>query len=97
MVDWPHARIGAPWLDLVGMAPSVAMQGGPEPETLIADQPVLRGADSDAIDAFIANLAGYFTWQAAQPPPPGIPTVRAFQDAQGIVARRWLTQRRGWD
>lgn len=96
VVDWPHARIGAPWLDLVGMAPSVAMQGGPEPEALLFDQPVLRGVAPEAIDAFIALLAGYFTWQAAQSPPPGIPTVRAFQDAQGIVARRWLAQRRGW-
>ncbi len=96
VVDWPHARIGAPWLDLVGMAPSVAMQGGPEPEALLRDQPVLRGVAPEAIDAFIALLAGYFTWHAMQPPPPGIPTVRAFQDAQGIVARRWLARRRGW-
>ena len=96
VVDWPHAQIGAPWLDLVGMAPSVAMQGGPEPEALLRDQPVLRGVAPEAIDAFIALLAGYFTWHAMQPPPPGIPTVRAFQDAQGIVARRWLARRRGW-
>lgn len=97
VVDWPHARIGAPWLDLVGMAPSVAMQGGPEPEALLRDQPVLRGAAPAALDAFIALLAGYFTWSALQPPPPGIPTVRAFQDAQGAMARRWLAGRRGWD
>lgn len=73
------------------------MQGGPEPEALLRDQPVLRGVAPAAIDAFIALLAGYFTWSALQPPPPGIPTVRAFQGAQGIVARRWLVQRRGWD
>lgn len=97
VVDWPHAQIGAPWLDLVGMAPSVAMQGGPEPEALLRDQPVLRGVAPAALDAFIALIAGYFTWSALQPPPPGIPTVRAFQDAQGVVARRWLAKRRGWD
>ena len=97
VVDWPHAQIGAPWLDLLGMAPSVAMQGGPEPEALLRDQPVLRGVNPEALDAFIALLAGYFTWSASQPPPPGLPTLRAFQDAQGIIARRWLAQRRGWD
>jgi len=97
VVDWPHAQIGAPWLDLVGMAPSVAMQGGPEPEALLLGQQVLHGVDPEAIDAFIALLAGYLTWSALQPPPPGIPTVRAFQDAQGIVARRWTARRRGWD
>jgi aminoglycoside phosphotransferase (APT) family kinase protein len=96
VVDWPHAQTGAPWLDLVGMAPSVAMQGGPEPEALLLDQPVLRDADPSAIDAFIALLAGYFTWSALQPSPPGLPTLRPFQDAQGAVARRWLARRRGW-
>jgi hypothetical protein len=25
-----------------------------------------------------------------RPPPPGIPTVRAFQAAQGAIARQWL-------
>ena len=28
-VDWPHACVGAAWIDLVLMLPSVAMQGGP--------------------------------------------------------------------
>lgn len=97
IVDWPHAQIGAPWLDLVGMAPSVAMQGGPEPEALLSGQPLLHDADPAALDAFIALLAGYFTWSALQPPPSGLPTLRAFQDAQGLVARRWLARRRGWD
>ncbi len=31
-VDWPHACTGAPWFDVVAFAPSVAMQGGPDPE-----------------------------------------------------------------
>jgi len=33
---------------------------------------------------------GDFTSQALLPPPPGLPTVRAFQAAQGQVARSWL-------
>src|SRR5439155_3342463 len=32
VVDWPWAAVGAPWLDLVAMLPSVAMQGGPRPD-----------------------------------------------------------------
>jgi aminoglycoside phosphotransferase (APT) family kinase protein len=93
IVDWPHAQIGAPWIDLVCFAPSVAMQGGPDPETLLDRHPAARAAAPAAIDAIIAALAGYFTWSALQPPPPGLPTLRAFQDAQGIVARRWLAAR----
>ncbi len=31
ILDWPHACVGAAFTDLVFLAPSVAMQGGPEP------------------------------------------------------------------
>ena len=95
-VDWPHARVGAPWVDVVGFAPSVRMQGGPDPEVLIAMHPACREADPDAVTAAVASIAGYFTHGALQPPPPGIPTVRAFQAAQGVVAREWLARRTGW-
>jgi aminoglycoside phosphotransferase (APT) family kinase protein len=97
IVDWPHAEVGAAWIDLVCFAPSVAMQGGPDPEALIERHPAARAAAPAAIDAIIAALAGYFTWSALQPPPPGLPTLRAFQDAQGIVARRWLGGRTGYE
>jgi hypothetical protein len=32
-VDWPHAHVGAAWVDAVAFAPSVAMQGGRTPST----------------------------------------------------------------
>ena len=32
-VDWPWAAVGARWLDVVAMLPSVVMQGGPPPRT----------------------------------------------------------------
>lgn len=97
IVDWPHAQIGAAWLDLAWMIPSIAMQGGPEPESVVAAHRALWEADPAALDAVIAAIAGYFTWSALQPPPPGLPTLRPFQDAQGVVARRWLARRMGWD
>jgi aminoglycoside phosphotransferase (APT) family kinase protein len=96
VVDWPHARIGAAWLDLVLMAPSVTMQGGPEPEVLLARHPAARIADPAAITAALAAIAGCLTWGALQPPPPGLPTLPAFQAAQASVARRWLARRTGW-
>lgn len=95
-VDWPHARIGAAWVDLVFFAPSVAMQGGPSPESLLTQHPAARTADPDAITATVAAVAGFFTWQATLPAPPGLPTLRAFQATQGVVARRWLAERTGW-
>jgi aminoglycoside phosphotransferase (APT) family kinase protein len=96
VVDWPWARIGAPWIDLVGMAPSVAMQGGPAPESFMSGLD-LGGVSRDALDAVICTIAGYFAVHALDPPPPGIPTVRAFQAAQGREAIAWLRERTGWD
>ena len=97
VVDWPHARRGAAWLDLVCFAPSVAMQGGPPPEELTRRHPACRAADVDALNAAIVAVAGFFTWGALQPPPPGLPTLRAFVAAQGEVARRWAARRLGLD
>jgi hypothetical protein len=95
VLDWPWARTGAWWVDLVGMAPSVAMQGGPDPESFLSRLD-LRGVPNDAVDAVVCSIAGYFVVRALEPPPPGIPTVRAFQAAQGRVAVEWLRKRMGW-
>ena len=94
-VDWPHACLGPPWLDVVAFAPSVTMQGGPPPEDVASRHSAYHAADPDAVTAAVTGLAGFFTYQAAQPPPPGLPTVRAFQDAQGAISRHWLAQRTG--
>jgi len=95
-VDWPHACTGASWFDVVPFAPSVAMQGGPDPEWVFGRARSADGADPDAVTAVVAAVAGYFTRQALLPAPPGLPTVRAFQAAQGEPARAWLRRRTGW-
>ena len=96
VVDWPHARVGAPWVDLLFFAPSVAMQGGPPPEDLLSRTPHARQADADAVTAVVAGIAGFFVREGMQPAPPGLPTLRTFQAAQGVVAREWLARRTGW-
>ncbi|NUT10939.1 MAG: aminoglycoside phosphotransferase family protein [Nonomuraea sp.] len=88
-VDWPWACLGAPWYDLVMMLPSVAMQGGPAPHELFGDP-------DPAVTAVLAAVTGYFVRQGRQPDPPGLPTLRAFQRAQGVVALEWLKRRTGW-
>jgi aminoglycoside phosphotransferase (APT) family kinase protein len=94
-VDWPWACLAAPWFDLVMMLPSVAMSGGPPPEDILAAHPVSRSADPAAVTSVLAALAGYFIRQSRQPPPPGLPTVRAVQAAQGRAALDWLKIRAG--
>jgi hypothetical protein len=59
---------------------------------VIVDWPyACRGAAFvDVVILAACALAGYFTQRSLEPPPPGIPTVRAFQAAQGEITRRWL-------
>lgn len=95
-VDWPLACVGADWVDVVFFAPCAAMQGGPPAEEIAERSPACRRADPRRIDAVLAAVAGFFTHRSLQPAPAGLPTVRAFQAAQGEVARLWLAQRTGW-
>jgi len=92
-VDWPWACIGAPWVDLVLMLPSVAMQGGADAETIVTTHPLTRAVDPAAITSVLAAVTGYFVHGSLQPPPPGLPRLRAFQRAQGVVGLNWLRER----
>lgn len=85
IVDWPHAAVGAAWVDAVLMAPSVTMQGGPPPEEVVAT----AGPDPDALLTVVVGVAGFFIQRSLQPAPPELPTLRAFQAAQGAVALAW--------
>jgi aminoglycoside phosphotransferase (APT) family kinase protein len=96
VVDWPWACVAAPWFDLLAMLPSVRMQGGPPSETIFDDHPVAKAADPDAVTTVLAALSGYFVRQARQPPPPGLPTLREFQGAQGQTGLEWLQTRTRW-
>lgn len=95
VVDWPHAAIGAAWIDLVGFLPSMAMQGGPPVEDVFQRHPAAREADPADVNAVIASITGYFLHRASLQPPPGLPTLRDFQRAQGIEGLRWLRERLG--
>ncbi|MCX4607510.1 MULTISPECIES: aminoglycoside phosphotransferase family protein [Streptomyces] len=92
-VDWPHAVRAAPWFDLLLMLPCVRAQGGPDPEEVFTTHPLGRDADPEGVTATLAALAGFFVQQSRQPPPPGLPTLRAFQHAQGAAALGWLRKR----
>ena len=95
-VDWPHAAIGTPAFDLVAWAPSVVLEGGPPPEELLAAHPQTSATDPDVVTILLAAVCGFFLSYSFRPPPPGLPTVRAFQAAQGDVALAWLRRRTGW-
>ena len=92
-VDWPQAGVGPAWFDLLGMLPSVAMQGGPDPALIWRTSPLARAADPAAVDSVLAALAGFFVHSALLPPPPGLPRLREFQRLQGVPALAWLRSR----
>ncbi|MEU5097090.1 aminoglycoside phosphotransferase family protein [Streptomyces sp. NPDC020996] len=92
-VDWPHAVRAAPWFDLLIMLPCVRAQGGPDPEDVFTAHPLGRDAEPDAVTATLAALAGYFVDSSLRPAPPGLPTLRPFQRAQGEAALGWLRKR----
>jgi aminoglycoside phosphotransferase (APT) family kinase protein len=94
-VDWPHACVGAAWIDLVAFLPSVAMQGGPRPWEVFEAHPLGRDAPAEHVLPVVAGLAGFFVERSLQPPPPGLPTLREFQRAQGIEALAWLRRSLG--
>ncbi|MBA8925290.1 hypothetical protein BC739_002489 [Kutzneria viridogrisea] len=96
-VDWPAAVLAAPWFDLLAFLPSVVLQGGPDPESVLAEHEVSRRVDPDRITAVLAGFTGYFVTGALRPPVPGLPQLREFQRLQGEVALRWLRRRLpGW-
>jgi hypothetical protein len=95
-VDWPHACVGRAEFDLLGWAPSVALEGGPSPEDLLALCPRAQTADPDVVTVLVAALSGFFVAHSLRPPTPGLPTLRTFQAAQGGVALSWLRRLTGW-
>jgi len=86
VVDWPWGCVGPAWLDTVLLAINVIVHGGD------GDR-VLAGIDPRHATDVITGLTGYFLHQGRLPDPPGLPTVRAFQRAQGDALLPWLRGR----
>ncbi|MEV4345719.1 aminoglycoside phosphotransferase family protein [Actinoplanes sp. NPDC049596] len=83
IVDWPWAAVGPGWWDRVDLASNVWVHGG-DPER------VIEGIDRRIVTDAFAALAGMFSDICRLPPPPGIPTVRAFQRWQAEALLPWL-------
>jgi hypothetical protein len=92
-VDWPSASRGAAWIDTVVLAVNAALHGH-DPETVLAGNPLVAGVPPTP---FLAGLAGMWHDAARRPAPPGLPTIRGFQRAQGDTALDWVRRRTGWN
>jgi Ser/Thr protein kinase RdoA (MazF antagonist) len=85
-VDWPWGCVGPAWLDTVLLALNVIVHGGDGDQLLI-------GMDMRLATDVIAGYTGFFLDVGRLPAPPGLPTVRAFQRAQGNALLPWLRAR----
>jgi hypothetical protein len=82
LFDWNHAGLGNPAFDVAFWLPSLALEGGPQP-------------DAFGVDGFAVYVAGYFAALAGLPPPEGAPAVRGFQLAQLEIALPWACRALG--
>jgi hypothetical protein len=95
-VDWPHACVGRPVFDLVAWAPSVVLEGGPAPEDLLSLSASGSAVDTAVLAVLVAAFSGFLVEHSLRPTPPGLPTLRPFQAAQGAVALAWLRRLKEW-
>jgi aminoglycoside phosphotransferase (APT) family kinase protein len=91
-VDWPHARLGAPFVDVVLLLAS-AVCDGIDPEPFLAGSPLTANVEPLAIDGLIAAQAGFCLRDALYPPEPGLEPIYAAKLDLGLAALDWLTRR----
>lgn len=96
VVDWPYAVIGAPWVDTLMLLPSVsATTSWVDLEQVWNAFKPARTADSDAVNAVLAALAGDLIYQSLMPAPQNVPGLRSQQRDMGRAALDWLLKRAG--
>jgi aminoglycoside phosphotransferase (APT) family kinase protein len=86
IVDWPSACVGPAWLDTALLAMNVLVHGGN------ADR-VVDSLDPHLVTDVLAGITGMLRHCGRLPPPPGLPTVRAFQLWQAAALLPWLRSR----
>lgn len=89
-LDWPHARRGAPWVDLPCFLPSVEASGGPRCEEAWRIFEAHGAPTPGAMLPVISGFASFLWFQQAQPEIPQLPGLRTFQRRQAVPALRWL-------
>ncbi|MPQ97471.1 hypothetical protein GB931_05935 [Modestobacter sp. I12A-02628] len=64
-----------------------------DPEELVAASPLVSAADPADVTDLLAGLMGMWAHRMRQPPPPGLPTLRAFQRRFHDACLDWLVRR----
>jgi hypothetical protein len=90
VVDWTHIWTGPGWMDVVRLAPDMAMSGR-DPEDVLR-RSCWAGADSHAVNVALAGLAGR-AWRDGHLPDHG--ELRRMQRQQAVHTLAWLGRRLG--
>ncbi|NJC63164.1 aminoglycoside phosphotransferase family protein [Planosporangium flavigriseum] len=93
IVDWPWAATGPRWLDALSVLVNVHLYGGVDVEAILAARDTTATADPGDLTGVLVGLTGFFLDYARRPSPPGLPTLRGFQRAQGESTLRWVRAR----
>jgi hypothetical protein len=91
-VDWPHARLGAPIIDLLIVLASGAADGL-DPDPVLRAQPVATAVDDADVTGVLAALTGFWLAGALDSMPPGLGPIAAAKLHLGRGALRWLRRR----
>jgi len=93
--DWPFASVGPPEFDVSAFCQTIAAEGGPSPERVLAWYEDVLPLRAEAVDASLAGIAGYFADRAWRPPMPGLPRIRSIQRRQLKATLAWAARRLG--
>jgi hypothetical protein len=97
LIDWPWAGIGVRWLDALTILLDARLHSSDiDAEAIISTHPLFADASDDDTNAVLSGLISYFLDAAQRPAPANMPTLRAFQHAEGMAGLSWLGQRLGW-
>jgi hypothetical protein len=96
LLDWAWACRGAGWLDTLLLAMDLRIQGGPDPDAVLATSPVTRDVPPEHLAAVVASMLGFWVDRSRRPAPPGLPTIRAWQAHCGAAAWEWLDDGALW-
>lgn len=95
-LDWNWVCLGPAWIDFVGLLPMAHRQGLDTAEYL--SRPLLRDAEPDALDAFVAFVACYMLGALDSPLPPGV--TEHMHSHRALFAHdfvAYLAHRRDWN
>src|SRR5579875_484130 len=92
LFDWPSIMIGRPELDMVAFAQSVAVEGGPPPEQVMAWYGERLPLNSNAVACALAWWLTFFADRAWRPEIPGLPRLRRFQRQQLAMLASWAAR-----